>query len=91
MKQILTHKARSVADVIEILKTGTFSCPTLPHYRYNQTKAARNALQKAGMLKQTGKTETCINYVASDKFKKWLGEFQARKTTKQPIKWAKGE
>lgn len=89
MKQILTHKARSIADVIVILKTGSFSCPTLPHYRYDQTKAARNALMKAGMLKQTGRCDTSIQYTASDKFKEWQGEFESGATKSMPMKWAK--
>lgn len=90
MKQILTHKARSIADVIEMLKNGqTFSCPTLPHYRYGQTKSARNALLKAGMLRQTGRCCTSIQYVASDLFKLWMEEHASGKTTSMPIKWAK--
>lgn len=89
MKQILTHTARSVEDVISLLKTGGFSCPTLPHYRYRQTKAARNALQKAGMIKQTGRCETSIQYAASEKFKEWLAEYESGITKSLPMKWAK--
>lgn len=89
MRQILTHKARSVADVIELLKKGSFSCPNLPHYRYSQTQTARNILQKAGMLKATGKTQVGTNYVASNKFKEWQHEFENGTTTLMPVKWAK--
>jgi hypothetical protein len=90
MKQILTHKARSVPDVIELLKTGgTFSCPNLPHYRYRQTQQSRHILQKSGMLKVSGKTDVGTNYVASDKFKTWLDEYSTGLTKLMPIKWAK--
>ena len=89
MKQILTHKARDIADVIELLKRGSFSCPNLPHYRYRQTQEARAKLLKYGMLKFTGKTEVGSNYVASAKFKQWQSEFETGKTVLQPIKWAK--
>lgn len=89
MKQILTHKSRSIADVVELLKTGTFTCPTLPHYRYMSTKNAAKALKKAGMLRQTGKTSTSVSYVASDYFKKWKYAYESGMTKLQPIKWAK--
>lgn len=90
MKQILTHKSRSVADVIDLLKNGkTFSCPNLPHYRYAETQRSRHVLQKAGMLKATGKTNVGTNYTASGKFKRWQKEFEAGETNLQPIEWAK--
>jgi len=89
MKQILTHKSRSIADVIELIKKGCFSCPNLPHYRYSQTQAARSALSKAGMIRATGKTNVGTNYIATDKFKKWQKEFESGETKLQPIKWAK--
>ena len=89
MKQVLTHTSRSIADVIELLKTGSFCCPRLPHYRYRQTQQAAAALNRAGMLKFTGKTDTGTNYIASDRFKEWKAEFEGGHTTLQPIKWDK--
>lgn len=89
MKQILTHKARSIEDVVELLKVGSFSCPTLPHYRYRQTQGAAKALLKAGMLKKTGRCDTSVSYVASDKFNEWLSEYQKGLTRSMPMKWAK--
>jgi hypothetical protein len=90
MRQILTHTSRNVEDVINILKSGgTFTCPTLPHYRYDGTKKSRSVLMKSGMLRETGKTNTGVSYVASNKFNEWLAEFNAGKTKLMPVKWAK--
>lgn len=88
-KQILTHTARNVEDLIALLKVGGFSCPTLPHYRYRPTQKARNALSKAGMIKQTGRCETSIQYAATDKFKEWQSEYETGVTRSMPMKWAK--
>lgn len=90
MKRILTHNARNVEDVVSLLKNGgTFTCPTLPHYRYRPTQKAASTLIKAGMLSVSGKTDTSVNYVASRKFNLWLSEYTDGKTKLQPVKWAK--
>lgn len=90
MKKILTHNARNVADVVDILRNGgTFCCPNLPHYRYRTTQKSRAILSKAGMLHATGKTDVGTNYVASAKFKAWQAEYEAGKTNLMPVRWAK--
>lgn len=92
MSNILGHKSWNFNEVIEMLAKGSsFTVPTLPHYRYDNVKRIRGNLSKIGFIKQTGRCETSISYVATERFKKWRKEFEAKQTTLMPIKWAKAE
>jgi len=90
MKNILGHISRNKEEIIEILlNTGTYTCPTLPHYRYDRVKSICRDLTKRGFLKKSGRTDVSVNLVVTDRFLEWKEEFQSGKTTKMPIKWQK--
>ena len=90
MKLIVGHISRSKDEIVEILmKAGTYTCPTLPHYRYDRVKSACSELKKRGFLVKSGKTDVSINLVVTDRFKEWQKEYESGLTTKMPIKWQK--
>ena len=90
MKNIRGHKSWSFSEVIEILAKGSsFTVPTLPHYIYDGVKRIRHTLVKIGFIRPTGRCETSVSYVATDRFKEWRSEFEQKKTTLMPVKWAK--
>jgi hypothetical protein len=92
MKNILGHKSYNMEEVIDILyRTGTFTCPTLPHYRYNRIKTVCGQLQNRGFLKQSGRSETGRNLVVTERFKEWKTEFDNGITKLRPIKWQKNK
>lgn len=90
MKDILGHKSWTKDELIDILcKTGTYTCPTLPHYRYDRVKGICRDLMKRGFLKKSGKTDTGINLIVTDFFKQWQEDFKNGKTPLSPIKYHK--
>lgn len=90
MKNILGHKSWNQDEIVNILmKSGTFTCPTLPHYRYDRVKDICRRLRKRGFLKKSGKTDVSINLVVTDRFKEWQSQYESGETTLSPIKWQK--
>lgn len=90
MRLILGHKSRNLAEIVDILLTkGTYTCPTLPHYRYMGTKNACKRLQKYSLMKVVGKSETGINFVPTERLKLWHDAYMGGYTTLGPVKWAK--
>jgi hypothetical protein len=90
MKEICGHKSWNKDEIIEILeRTGTFTCPTLPHYRYARVKNACRDLQKRGFLKRSGRTEVSVNLIVTDLWQQWKNEKTLGITTLGPIKWQK--
>ncbi len=53
-----------------LTRTGAFTCCNLPHWRYNSVKLICRKLKDAGLIYQTGRDKTCINYAVTDKFKR---------------------
>lgn len=89
-KNILGHISRTMPEIIEILlKGGTYSCPMLPHYRYNSVQSHCRALKKLGLIKKSGFTNVGVNYKPSDLLIEWKQEHDVGLTTLMPIKWAK--
>jgi hypothetical protein len=88
MKNIRGHKSWNFDEVIAMLaKGGSFTVPTLPHYRYDRVKRIRATLCKVGAIKQTGRCETSISYTATDKFKQWRSELESKATTLGVVKF----
>lgn len=89
-KNILGHISRNQEEIVELLCTkSNYTCPTLPHYRYNTVQSICSELKKRGLVKKTGQTDTGINLVPTDLFRQWQNDFNAGKTTKGPIKYQK--
>ncbi len=92
MKIILGHKSYNQEEIIEILQErGNYTCPTLPHYRYNRVKDVCRNLMKRGFLKKSGRTDEGINLVVTDFFKQWQQEKEQGLTGLGPIKWQKSK
>jgi hypothetical protein len=90
MKIIVNHKSWNMDEIIDLLvKTGTFTCPTLPHYRYDRVKQNCSKLRKLGFLKKSGKTDVSVNLVVTDLFREWRQEYESKITNQKPIKWKK--
>lgn len=89
MKNIRGHKSWSFEEVLQLLRKGSFSVPTLPHYRYDAVKRHRSNLVKIGFIRQSGRCDTSISYTATDKFREWANEYDNKQTTLMPVKWAK--
>lgn len=92
MKDIIGHKSWNMEEIIGILcKTGTYTCPNLPHYRYDRVKTVCIQLRKRGFIKKTGHTNVSINYAVTDRFKEWKTENESGVTALMPIKWQKAK
>ena len=90
MKLIRGHFSRDMGEIVDILrKQGNFTCPTLPHYRYNRVKENCRMLRRLSLVAVSGGTEESVNLVASDKFRLWQTELESGATALGVIKWAK--
>lgn len=90
MKNILGHKSYNSDEIIDILcRTGTYTCPTLPHYRYERVQSVCKGLLGKNLLRVSGKTEVSRNLVVTERFKEWQEEFATGVTKSGPIKWVK--
>ncbi len=90
VREILGHKSRNFDEIVEVLsKTGTYTCPTLPHYRYDRVKRVCQKLTKHGFVKKSGKTDTGVNLIVTDLFKQWQRDFSEGRTKLGPVKYQK--
>lgn len=90
MINIKGHKSYTQDEIVEILKTkGSFTYPTLPHYRYERVQRVCRELRRRNLVTVSGKTEISVNLVPSNKFKQWLAEAEAGQTKLGIIKWSK--
>lgn len=90
MKDIKGHKSYNQDEIIDILiKSGTYTCPTLPHYRYDRVKRICSSFEKMKIVKRSGKNEVSVNLVVSDRFLEWNDEKQKGLTNLGIIKWVK--
>lgn len=89
-KLIVGHISRTLPEIVEILlKGGTYSCPMLPHYRYDAVKNHCRTLKKLGLIVKSGLTNVGVNYKPTDFLRDWKKEYDEGATTLQPVKWAK--
>ncbi len=90
MKNILGHKSWSMEEIVGLLSNGGgYTCPTLPHYRYDRVKDTCKKLMKYGLVKKTGRTQCGVNLAPTEKFKQWEKDLKEGVTNKGVIKWAK--
>lgn len=90
MKDIRGHKSRDQGEIIQILvRTGTYTCPTLPHYRYDRVKEVCRRLQRHGLLEKSGRTTESINLVVTPLFNEWRQAHANKETMLGALKWAK--
>jgi len=89
-KLIVGHISRTLPEIVEILLNGgTYSCPTLPHYRYSSVQSHCRNLKKRGLIEKSGKADVSVNYKPSALLREWKKEFDEGKTALMPIKWVK--
>lgn len=90
MKEILGHKSRDQDEIIDILiRSGTYTCPTLPHHRYERVKTACSRLSKAGLLKVSGRNPESVNLIVTPLFREWSAAHKAGETPLGVLRWAK--
>jgi hypothetical protein len=92
MKDILGHKSRDRGEIVEILaRAGTYTCPTLPHYRYSRVQQACKSLRKVGLIKASGRSPESVSYATTDLFRAWKAAVLDGQTMLGPIKWIKAQ
>lgn len=92
MKNILGHRSWSFIEIVDFfVKTGTFTMCVLPHYRFQPVKDHCRRLQKAGLIKKSGRTDTAVSFKTTKKFRLWMIEADLGITELGVIKWAKAK
>lgn len=87
-QNILGHKAYTMEQIVDILSnTGTYTCPTLPHYRYDRVKRVCKSLSRKGLIEVSGRTEISINFKTTKLFDEWFSAYNNGLTKKYPINW----
>ena len=90
MRDILGHKARNQDEIVAILmRSGTYTCPTLPHYRYSQVKNICASLEKLGLIEQSGRNPESRNLRVTNLFREWALERDEQITDLGAVKWAR--
>lgn len=90
MKNILGHKSRDQGEIIDILaRAGSYTCPTLPHYRYDRVKTVCRTLKRLGLVSVRGQTATAQNFVVTTLFREWEAARKEGATPLGPVKWVK--
>ena len=90
MKDILGHASRSRGEIVEILlRGGTYTCPTLPHQRYDRVKQACRDLRQLGLVRVTGHTPVSVNLTPTPLFREWRRAHAGGETTLGAVRWAK--
>jgi hypothetical protein len=75
---------------VEILIcSGTYTCPTLPHYRYDAVKNACRRLERLGLVRKSGRNPESVNLVVTDLFREWQRAHKDGRTELGAIRWAK--
>lgn len=69
MKDILGHRSWNRFEVLAFLgRSGTFTMCSLPHYRYDGVKAICRDLKRKGLIEESGRTDTSINWRVTEKW-----------------------
>jgi hypothetical protein len=90
MREIRGHKSYSLSEIVAILsRTGTYTCPTLPHYRYDRVKSACWRLRKAKLLTVSGRQPEAVNLIVTPLFHEWMAAVAAGETQLGVLKWAR--
>ncbi len=90
MKVIKGHNSRDLGEVVDILvKSGTFTCPTLPHFRYQTTRRACRRLQRAGLVAVSGQTSEAKNLTVTPLFRQWQSAKANGETVLGVMRWVK--
>jgi hypothetical protein len=90
MRTIRNHRSWHEAEVIAHLQqTGTFTCCTLPHERYQRVQAICGKLHRLGLIAKTGRTPTSLNFAVTPLFRVWQEAVERGDTTVGPVKWVK--
>jgi hypothetical protein len=90
VKEIKGHKSRGAGEIVEILaRTGSFTCPTLPHYRYSGTQGACRTLKRLGLTCKSGRSPESVNIIPTPLFLEWKAERMAGKTALGAVRWVK--
>ena len=90
MKLILGHKSYDQGEIVGILeRTGTYTCPTLPHYRYGRVKSICHTLKRLSLITVSDRNPVSVNFVVTDRFRKWKAEKAAGLTKLGVVKWSK--
>lgn len=88
MKLIRGHKSWNFDEIVQILlRSGTYTCPSLPHYRYDRVKKICGELSRLGLIALKSNDDVSKNYVVTDRFKRWKDEYESGATTLMPRKW----
>ena len=92
MRIIRGHKSRDRGEIVDILaRTGTYTCPTLPHYRYRAVQSACRQLQNLGLVSVSGRNPESVNLVVTTRFRLWRDDVAAGNTVLGVVKWAKAQ
>lgn len=90
MKNILGHKSRDQGEIIAILeRQGTYTCPTLPHYRYDKVKRTCRLLGRLGLVRVTGRNPESVNLGVTPLFHEWKAAKATGETEMGPVRWVK--
>lgn len=90
MKVIKGHKSRDQGEIIEILlRSGAYTCPTLPHRRFDGVKAVCRKLQLLGLIKKKRRNPESVNLIATDLFLAWKADKAAGTTELGVERWLK--
>lgn len=90
MKDIRGHKSRNQAEIIEILmRHGAYTCPDLPHYRYDRVKAVCRNLLRRHLVAISSRDQIAINFVATPLFREWQQAHANGETALGAVEWVK--
>lgn len=90
MPEINGHKARSTGEIIEILeRSGSFTFPDLPHYRYRPTKDSCRTLKRLGLTQLHGRSGIQVHIAPTALFREWQAAKAAGATNLGAVRWAK--
>ena len=90
VRLIKGHKSRSQGNIVDLLATrGNYTCPTLPHYRYDAVKTTCARLRKLGLVRVAGRTGVAESIVPTNLFREWQRAFASKATNLGVINWAK--
>lgn len=90
MREIKGHKSRGAGEIEQIIaRTGSFTFPDLPHWRYGNTKAACRKLYRLGLTKLIGRSDVQIHIGPTDLFREWQAARASGATALGAVRWVK--
>ena len=90
MDNIKGHKSWTQDELVQILVNhGTYTCPTLPHFRYQRVKRICRKFQQVGLLRVVGRRVESKHLVVTELFLEWRKERDEGLTYLGPERWAK--